>query len=132
MSIKQVVSLTTLSTANEQSGVSPITVTTSGNSREYRELSSFNRAIVFLDVSAASGSTPSLTVLLQVQDPQSLKWSQAAAFPAQTGATGGTPITPLTLELYGLNYRLAWTVSGGSPSFTFSCNAVVGSEEPVS
>lgn len=131
MAIKQIVSLTTLASANEQSGAAPITVTSSGNSREYRELASFNRALLFLDISAASGTNPSLTVALQVQDPQSLKWAQAAAFSAQTAATSTTPITPVALELYGLNYRLAWSVSGTTPSFTFTCNAIVGAEEPV-
>ena len=131
MAIKTFISLTTLITANEQSNATPITVTTSGTSREYREFGSFNRAIFYLDVTAASGTTPSLTVAIQVQDPVSLKWSQVFAFAAQTAATGGTPITPITQELYGLNYRASWTVSGTTPSFTFSCGAVAGSEEPL-
>lgn len=129
MSIKQTISLSTQAGVNEQSGASPVTVTTTGNSREYRELGQFDRCILFLDVSAASGTTPSLTVSLQVEDPQSGKWSQVVAFPAQTAATGGTPITPLTAELHGLNYRLAWVISGTTPSFTFSCNAVARAEE---
>lgn len=131
MSVKQVVSLTTLPSANEQTGVAPLTVTTSGTSREYRELGSFNRALLFLDVSAASGTTPSLTVALQVQDPVSLKWAQAAVFTAQTATTGATPIAPVALELYGLNYRASWAVSGTTPSFTFTFCAVVGAEEPI-
>lgn len=131
MAVKSFFSLVVLPTANEQANASSITVTTSGNSREFRELGSFQRAILFLDVSAASGTTPSLTVTLQVQDPVSQKWSAVTAFPAQTAATGGTPITPLTQELYGLNYRLSWAVSGTTPSFTFSCCAVVGVEEPI-
>ena len=131
MAVKSFVSLVTLSNQNEQSNASSVTVTTSGNSREYRELGSFQRAMLFLDVSAASGTGPSLTVSLQVQDPVSQKWSSVQSFPAQTGATGGSPITPLTQELYGLNYRLSWAVSGTSPSFTFSCCAVAGAEEPV-
>jgi len=131
MAIKNLVSLVTLANANEQSSAASITVTTSGNSREYRELGNFQRAILFMDVSAASGTTPSLTVTLQVQDPVSQKWSNVVAFPAQTAATGGTPITPLTQELYGTCYRLSWAVSGTSPSFTFSCCAVAGVEEPI-
>lgn len=131
MAIKQTISLTTLSSANEQTAASPITVTTSGNSREYRELGSFQRAILFLDVSAASGTTPSLTVALQVQDPISLKWCQIAVFTAQTAATGATPIAPIALELYGSNYRASWTVSGTTPSFTFSLCAIAGAEEPI-
>src|SRR5687767_13776429 len=109
MSFKQTFSLTTLASGNEQTGASPITVTATGTSRQYRELGSFWRAILFLDVSAASGTTPSLTVTLETQDQQSGKWCSVGAFPAQTAATGGTPITPLTVELYGVNYRLAWT-----------------------
>jgi len=131
MAIKQVVSLTTLAGTNEQTGVAPITVTTTGTSREYRELGGFQRAVLFLDVSAASGTNPSLTVGLQVQDPVSQKWSQAALFAAQAAATGSTPISPVAIELYGLNYRANWTVSGASPSFTFSFCAVAGTEEPI-
>lgn len=131
MALKNLVSLVTLASANEQANASSITVAASGTSREYRELGSFQRAILFLDVSAASGTNPSLTVALQVQDPVSQKWSNAAVFNAQIAATGGTPIPPVITELYGLNYRTSWTVSGASPSFTFSFCAVVGAEEPL-
>ena len=131
MAIKQAVSLTTLPTANEQTGVSPLTVTVTGISRQYPELGSYYRAIFFLDVSAVAGTNPTLDVVIQVQDPQSLKWSQLFAFAQQTTTTGATPLTPSTQELYGLNYRAAWTIGGtNSPSFTFSLCAVVGVQEP--
>jgi len=131
MAVKNFISLVTLAGANEQANASSLTVTTTGTSREYRELGNYQRAILFLDVSAASGTTPSLTVALQVQDPVSQKWSSVATFTAQSAATGGTPIPPVVVELYGLNYRTSWTVSGGTPSFTFSFGAVAGSEEPL-
>lgn len=131
MAVKNFVSLTTLPGSNEQANATSITVTASGNSREYRELGSFQRAILFLDVSAATGTNPTLTVALQVQNPVSQKWSQVAVFTTQTAATGSTPISPITLELYGLNYRATWTVGGTSPSFTFSFGAIVGAEETV-
>jgi hypothetical protein len=134
MSIKQIISLTTIAGANEQSAASPITVVATGNSHDYGELASFNRAMLFLDVSAIAGAAPSVVVGLQVQDPQSGKWSSitAATFPAQTAVTGGTPITPLTSELYGLNHRLLWTFGGTTTSITFQCCAVAGCEEPWS
>jgi hypothetical protein len=131
MSFKQTFSLTTLASGSEQTGAAPITVTATGTSRQYRELGSFWRAILFLDVSAVSGTTPSLTVALETQDQQSGKWAQLAAFPAQTAITGATPITPVTTELYGVNFRLSWTVSGTTPSFTFTCNAVASSDVPT-
>ena len=131
MAVKNFISLTTLAGTNEQANATSITVTTSGNSREYRELGAFQRAILFLDVSAASGTNPTLAVALQVQSPVTQKWTQVAVFTTQTAATGSTPIPPITLELYGLNYRAVWTVGGTSPSFTFSLGAVAGAEEAI-
>lgn len=131
MSIKALWSLTTPAGTNEQAGVGQITVTTTGTSREYPEIAQLNSAIIFLDVSAASGTTPSLTVSLQQQDPFSLKWQDVVVFAAQTAVTGATPLAAQTLELYAVTYRLSWIVSGTTPSFTFSCGVVAGSEEPA-
>lgn len=131
MTIRAFYPLTTPAGTNEQTGVGQITVTASGNSREYPELASFQRGILFLDVSAVSG-TPTIDVTLQVQDPASGKWQAAvAAFAQQTAITGATPLVAKTVELYGLNYRLAWVVGGGTPSVTFSCGIVCGCEEPI-
>lgn len=113
--------LTTLPTQNEQTGASSLTVTGSGVSREYGDFMPAHRGILFLDVSAASGTTPSLTVTLQQRNPLTDKWHDVVAFPAQTAATGATPIAPLTTELYAQFYRLSWVVTGTTPSFTFSC-----------
>lgn len=129
MAIKTTWSLTTLAGTNEQASANPITVTTSGTSREYPEIGQFSTGLLFADVSAASGTTPSLTLTLEVQDPISLKWSAAQAFAAQTAATGGTPLTPIAVTLNGLNYRLRWAVSGTTPSFTFTCALIAATDE---
>ena len=132
MTIRRNFSLVTVSGNNEQSAASQVTATASGNSREFGEFASFQRGIVFLDVSAVSGTTPNLVVALQHQDPASLKWQNTSAvFPAQTAVTPGTPLAPLTLELYAIMYRLSWTITGTTPSFTFSCNIIVNCEEAI-
>lgn len=134
MSIKSLISLTTSPTQNEQTGATPLTISSAGTtqSREYRELGSFNRAVFYLDVSAISGTSPSLTVTVQAQNPLSLKWRDVVTFPAQT-AVSGTPssITPITAELYDLNYRAQFVVAGTSPSVTFTLCCVAGCEEPI-
>jgi hypothetical protein len=126
VSVKNLVSLVTLPTANEQASATPATVTASGLSREYPELGSFQRAVLLLEVSAVSGTTPSLTVALEMENPLTLNWVAVSTFAAQT-AVSAAPITA-TLELYGLKYRLRWTVTGTTPSFTFVCGAIAGAE----
>lgn len=130
MSIKMQYPLTTLPSSNEQSGVSPVTVTATGNSREYPELGSFQRAIFFLNVTAVSGTSPTLTVTVQAYNPIAEVWHDLVAFPQQTAVTS-TLVTPLTADLYYQTYRVRWVVAGTTPSFTFSCGTIVSSDEPV-
>jgi hypothetical protein len=134
MSVKALISLTTLPSDNEQSGTTPRTLTGAATtlSREYREFGSFNRAKFWLDVSAASGTSPTLDVTIQEQDPLSLKWVTLVTFPQQTAATGGTPITPIAAEIYGQNLRAQFVVGGtATPTFTFTLAAVAGCEEAL-
>lgn len=102
---------------------------TSGNIRGGRALG----AIFTLYVSAASGTTPTLDVKVQAQDPASRQWYDipGAAFAQQVAAT----TAPLDLVLYpGVvatanrsvlqparrTMRVVATIGGTSPSFTFS------------
>jgi hypothetical protein len=130
MAIKMLVPLTTLPTANEQSAASPITVTATGLSREYPELASFDTMAVLLDVSAVSGTTPSLTVTVQGHNPLSDKWHDVVTFPAQTAVTS-TVIAPVSTFLDFQNYRASWTVTGTTPSFTFTLGAIAHTVEPI-
>lgn len=79
---------------------------------------------VFLDVTAASGTSPNLVV--------SVEWTH-------DGETWFTPETPdaftaLTaagktvknFAVKGTGYRLVWTITGTTPSFTFAATVVVG------
>jgi hypothetical protein len=128
MTIKMQFPLVTLPTANEQSGVSPLTVTASGNSREYPELGSFDSGIFFLDVTAVSGTTPSLAVFFQGYSPIAEKWHDIITFTPQTAVTA-TVITPVTSPLPYQTYRTRWAVSGTTPSFTFSLGVIVSAAE---
>lgn len=121
--------LTTPAGANEQNGVGQITVTASGSAVSRGIASGASRALFFLDVSAASGTSPSLTVKIQGQDPGSLKWQDICSFPAQAAVTPATPLAPIEVDpLYYQQIRATWTVSGTSPSFTFSCGALLMAE----
>lgn len=91
-------------------------------------------AMFYINVSAASGTTPTLVVQLQVQDPVSTSWIDitGAATPTITG-TGLSMLTVCpgiveaanTKVAQGLPrvFRFRWTIGGTTPSFTFSIGA---------
>jgi hypothetical protein len=131
MSVKVFQPLTTPAGTNEQASVGQITVAGAGNSRTYGIASGAARAIFFLDVSAISGTTPSLTVFIEGLDPGSGKWQQIVVFPAQTALSAGS-LAPLTADpLYYQQIRCRWTLTGTTPSATFSCGTIMLAEEGV-
>ena len=69
-----------------------------------------------LDVTAASGTTPSLTVTIEESPNGSTGWVTRASFAARS--TTGSQVIPLPRA--GPWVRAAWSVSGGTPSFTFA------------
>lgn len=90
--------------------------------------------ILFLNVSAISGTAPTLDVKVQVQDPVTLSWFDlpGAAFPQRTSvSTAMLEIFPGLVDVAGVRagralprtWRLAWTIGGPTPSFTFSVGA---------
>lgn len=134
MSVWMEHSLVILPGVNEQSAANTVTIASAGtsNSREYRELASFSRGTFILDVTAASGTSPTLNVTVEGQDPISQKWHTIVTFPQQTAATGGGVITPITVNpLTFPNYRAKFVVGGTTPSFTFSLSCVSVTEESV-
>lgn len=68
-----------------------------------------------LNVTAASGTSPSLTVNVQTSE-DGATWSAVASFAAAT-ATGTQRKVFTGLDRY---FRATWTISGTTPSFTFS------------
>jgi hypothetical protein len=131
-------------------------VTTSGNSREFPELSGCKRLLIFVTVTATSGSSQTLNVNLEYRDPAT---SQATAQyvrvqtrivginAAGVYTTGGyslgtvdqvTSTTPLPwtecraltdTELLANIVRVSWVLAGSTPSFTFSVSLIGETEE---
>lgn len=130
MAIKNIIPMTTLLTDNEQTGVVPRTATATGNSRSYPELGSFSKATFILDVSAVSGTTPTLDVKIQGWAILSEKWHDVVTFAQQTTTTS-TVIAPQTANLDFQVYRALWTIGGTTPSFTFTLGAIAHTEEPI-
>lgn len=70
-----------------------------------------------LDVSAASGTSPTLNVVVEDTIDGGTNWNQVAAFAQKTGASRevvnvNTP--------FGGRLRVRYTIAGTTPSFTFS------------
>lgn len=91
--------------------------TTSGNSPALRVFG--DKVNVFIDVTAASGVAPSAVFTLE--------WSMDGAnfFPAATADTLGVAITAITkrvhtVDVKGPYCRVAWVVTGTTPSLTFA------------
>ena len=125
--------------------ISPLTVagvsveassakTASGNSGAAITNASGNGAMFFVNVSAVSGTSPTLTLRLQVQDPVSAAWVDVpGAVTASIVASGLTLLTvhPAIPDVANSKvsmplprtYRWAWTIGGTTPSFTFSIGA---------
>jgi hypothetical protein len=91
-------------------------------------------AMFYINVTAATGTTPTLVVQLQVQDPVSLNFIDVV--PAATPSITATGLTMLTVcpgiseaansrVAQGLprTFRFRWTIGGTTPSFTFSIGA---------
>lgn len=87
-----------------------------------------------VNVSASSGTTPTLVVRAQVQDPVSSNWvdipGAATASITGNGQTlltvypGANPVANAVVsQPLGRNWRLAWVIGGTTPSFTFSVGA---------
>lgn len=70
-----------------------------------------------LDVTAASGTTPSLTVTIEESANGSTGWAAHSSFTARTGT--GSQVIELRKRSQPF-LRAAWTISGTTPSFTFS------------
>jgi len=88
--------------------------TTSGASDGSSAAAEFREANVLLDITAVSGTTPSLTVTVETSADGS-SWFTHTAFAAKTAA--GKDIQKLG-NVGG--YLVSYIISGTTPSFTFS------------
>lgn len=71
---------------------------------------------VQLDVTAASGTSPSLTVLVE-DTLDGTTWNTVGTFAAKTAV--GREVINIT-SLFSDRLRVRWTISGTTPSFTFA------------
>jgi hypothetical protein len=89
--------------------------TTSGNGDGSSAAAEFREGNVLLDITAVSGTSPSLTATIETSADGS-NWFAHTAFSAKTAA--GKDV--LKLANLGSYVRVSYTISGTSPSFTFS------------
>ena len=101
-------------------------------SREIPELASFQNAILFVTVTAVSGTSPTLDVTLLDRAPSA---AYGAGFVLigtlpQINATGSYRLA--IAGPFGTCSRLSFVVGGSAtPTVTFSCELVVTTEEPA-
>jgi hypothetical protein len=84
--------------------------------------------IVQSDVTAVSGTTPSLTVIIEDSVDGGVNWNTVVAFTAQTAVGRAVQRLGLTAATWPFNprrVRARWTIAGTTPSFTFSVKAVL-------
>lgn len=90
--------------------------TTSSDSGIWDGFSQAQTLRLLLNVTAASGTTPSLTVVAE-DTLDGTNFFPIATFAAKTAA--GTEILNVTLP-FANRLRVRWTITGTTPSFTFS------------
>lgn len=84
--------------------------------------------VFYLDVTAASGTTPTLDVDIEEFDPTSGKWFVVSSFSQATGVSNERILSPSPANngapykggLPGQQYRVAYAIGGTTPSFTFT------------
>lgn len=100
--------------------------TASGNAAGKRL--SASEGVFYLDVTAGSGTTPTLDVDIEEFDPTSGKWFVVASFAQASGVTTERILSPSVSGagapdaggLPGQRYRAAYTLGGTTPNFTFT------------
>jgi hypothetical protein len=90
--------------------------TTTGNGGPITGLGPARTLRAQLEVTAASGGTPNLVVLVE-DTLDGVNWNTIGTFAAKTGA--GREVINVTTP-FADTCRVSWTITGTTPSFTFS------------
>ena len=77
----------------------------------------FDEVVGYLDVTAASGTSPTLDLVYEVSPDDGTTWFTHTAF---TQATAATSERVVFTRPAGVWARLVYTIGGTTPSFTFS------------
>ena len=80
-------------------------------------------AVFVLDISAASGTTPTLDIVIQEYDEASGTFSTIDTIPQQTGVATVRRTVVGSTTPFGNKLRAAVTIGGTTPSFTFTLSA---------
>jgi hypothetical protein len=89
---------------------------------------------LYINITGASGTTPTLAISLQGQDPLSGTWFTLLTSASLTGVTSvlqnvgpGLPVTAniSANTLLPTTFRLSCVTGGGGPSFTYSVGAIL-------
>ncbi len=98
--------------------------TASGSAVVAESVGEFREALVTLNCTAASGTSPTLNVLLQTSDDGGVTWYNLpnAAFTQLTAV--GSQVLQLNVP-FGDTLKVVWTIGGTTPSFTFAVKAVL-------
>lgn len=99
--------------------------TASGQAKPFPILREYTEAIFVLDVTAASGTTPTLDVTIETYDPVSNKWDTIVTFTQKTGTGTEWKHSLDTGKKLGNIIRAKYVIGGTSPSFTFTVSAIL-------
>lgn len=86
-----------------------------------------NGSVAKLNVTAASGTAPSLVVTVQ-DSPDGTSWTTRDTFATKTGTGNEVRALPAGLDTF---QRVSWTITGTTPSFTFDVQFASSSETLV-
>ncbi|QNB45842.1 hypothetical protein BR63_05645 [Thermanaerosceptrum fracticalcis] len=75
--------------------------------------------LLFLNVKAASGTSPTLDVKVQAKSPEG-DWYDLASFTQATAAKKEAK----AISGFGQDVRISYTIGGTSPSFTFAVTGI--------
>lgn len=98
--------------------------TTNGSATPFWTGGCITGIVIEVRVTAASGTTPQLNLFLE-DTFDGTNWNQVAAINAAAITTTGATVKRLNLRDNPTtdNLRVSWTITGTTPSFTFSVKA---------
>lgn len=103
-------------TGATETAVASAARTTTGNSGTLTGMGPARTMRAQLDVTAASGTTPNLVTLIE-DTLDGTNWNTVGTFAAKTAA--GREVINITTPFTD-TMRVSWTITGTTPSFTFS------------
>jgi hypothetical protein len=101
---------------NSQQTSTTINATETGATMLDNNVDRFNQAVILLNVTAVTGDTPTLDLLVE-HSVDNTTWLTSATFAQKTG-TGTELVTVATP--FGSRMRYSYTITGTNPDFTFT------------